>query len=86
MGVGAHILGGEFVLALPASFYVSGQFVSAKKRALLNADAMNAENRHVRGDRDLVRRTPLNVDLEPVYARVLPLVKAEIPDLHDLTR
>src|SRR5689334_8649190 len=54
LGVGAYIGGGQFVLALPASFQVSGQFVSAKLRTLLNADAMIAEDCEVRGDGNLL--------------------------------
>jgi len=44
IGVGAYIGLGQFVLALPASFQVGGQFVSGKERTLLNGDAMVAED------------------------------------------
>ena len=53
--VSAQIGGGEFVLALPASFQVGSQFVSGKGRTFLNADAMVAEDCDVRGDRNLLR-------------------------------
>jgi len=82
LGVGAYIGGGQFVLALPASFQVSGQFVSAKLRTLLNADAMIAEDCEVRGDGNLLRQPVGSVHVEPIDAGVLTLVKAEISDLH----
>src|SRR6516225_11304648 len=44
---------------------------------------MVAEDCNVRGDRDLFRQASVNSHVEPIHAGVLPLVKAEIPDLHE---
>ena len=81
--LGAYIGGGQFVLALPASFEIGGQFVSGKERTFLNANAVVAEDCDVRGDRDLLRKASVSAHVKPIHAGVLPLVKAEVPDLHE---
>ena len=78
-----HAGGGQFVLVLPASFQVGSKFVSGKERTFLKAKAMVAEDSNVRGDRDLLRQASVSVHGEPIHVGVLPLVKAEIPDLHE---
>src|SRR5215472_12891350 len=70
IGVCAYIGGSQFVLALPASFQVRGQFVSGKERTFLDADAMVAEDCDVRADRDFFRRTSVNAHVEPIHAGV----------------
>jgi len=85
IGMGADIGVGQFVLALPASPQVGGQLVSGKERAFLNADPMVAEDYHVGTDRHFFRRLSASLNVEPIHARVLPLVKAEIPDLHEIS-
>jgi len=84
IGIGAHIGGSQFVLSLPASFQVGGQFISGKDRTFLNADTMVAEDYHVRSDRDLLRQLSVSANVEPIHAGILSLVKAEIPDLHEI--
>jgi hypothetical protein len=83
LDVGAYIGRGQLVLALLAAFEVGGQFVSGKDRAFLNPDAMIAEDCHIRRDRDLPGHAPLDVHVEQIHAGVLPLVKPEIPDVHE---
>lgn len=68
IGEGADIGGGEFVLALPASFQIGAQFVSGKERTFLNADAMIAENCHIGGHRDLLCLTSLCAYVESIQA------------------
>jgi hypothetical protein len=60
IGVGAYIGGGQFVLALPASFQVGSKFVSGKERTFLNANVMVAEDSNIRGDRDLLRQASVS--------------------------
>jgi len=79
----AHIGGGQFVLALPASFQVGRQFVAGEDGTFLNGDAMVAEDGNVCGDRDLLRQASVSSNIEPIHAGILSLVKAEIPDLHE---
>jgi hypothetical protein len=83
IGVGAYIGFGQFVRALPASFQIGGQFVPGQERTFLNADAVGAKHCDVRRDRDLLRKASVSAHVEPIYAEVLSLVKAEIPDLQE---
>jgi hypothetical protein len=49
----------------------------------LNADAVVAEDCDVRGDRDLLRKASVSARVKLIHAGVLPLVKAEIPDVQE---
>ena len=40
---------------------------------------------HVGSDRDLLHRLSACVDVEPIHVGILPLVKAQIPDLHEIS-
>jgi hypothetical protein len=73
------------VLALPASSQVGGQLVAGKERTFLNADPMVAEDCHVGSDRDFLHRPSVSLNVEPIHAGILPLVKAEIPDLYEIS-
>lgn len=84
VGVGADISGGQFVIALPASSQVGSQLVAAKDRTLLNADPVVAEDYHVGGDRDFLQRPSASLNAEPIDAGIFPLIKAEIPDFHEI--
>jgi len=84
IGVGTHIGRGQFMRAVPTTFQVGGQFVSGKERTFLNANAVVAEDKHVRNDRDLFRLLSVSANVEPIHAGILSLVKAEIPDLHEI--
>jgi hypothetical protein len=85
ISIGAHIGVGQFVLALPASFEVGGQFISAKDRTVLNTDVMIAEDGQVCSDRDLLREPSVRANVEPIDTRILSLVKTEIPKLHEFS-
>ena len=82
--MGAHVDAGQLVLSLPAFFQVGAELVSGKSRALLNADIMGAEYTHVGSDRELPVRLPLLPHLEPISARVLSLLKSQVPNLHKI--
>src|SRR6516225_3143669 len=81
--LGMHAHRPPLVRSFPPTFQVGREFVPGEGRAFLNANTMKPEEIHVSGDRELPARLTLLAHIELISAGVLPLVKAEIPDLHE---
>jgi len=79
---GADIVCRQFVRSLPTPFQIGAEFVSGERRAFLNSDTMDAEEIHVGSDSELPARLPVVAHIESISARILSLLKSQIPDFH----
>ena len=51
----------------------------------MNADPVVTEDYHVGSDRDFLHRSCVSLNVKPIHAGILRLVKVEIPDLHEIS-